>query len=65
MTKKIYLEPLKSLPDPSISYYSLAIAVKKYAKLISNFPDSVLFYWISLFCCKYFVRDCLSKQIFD
>ena len=31
---------------------------------ISKFYCSVQFYWISLFCSKYFIRDCLSKQAF-
>ena len=33
-------------------------------KQISNFSCPVQFHWISLFCSKYFVQDCLSKQNF-
>ena len=39
--------------------------LKKTQKQIPNFSFPVQFYWITLFCSKYFVRLSLSKQIFD
>ena len=38
--------------------------VKKHAKVDIKLSCPVQFYWISLFCSKYFAQDCLSKQIF-
>ena len=38
--------------------------LKNTQKQIPNFSFPVQFYWITPFCSKYFVRDCLSKQIF-
>ena len=37
---------------------------KNTRKQISNFSCLIKFYWISLFCSKYFVQDYLSKQSF-
>ena len=42
---------------------TLRIAVKNTQKQIPNFSFLVQFSWITPFCSKCFVRDCLSKQI--
>ena len=38
---------------------------KRRQNQISKFPVSAQFYWISLLCPNYFVREFLIRQIFD
>ena len=38
--------------------------LKNTQKYISDFSSPIEFHWNSLFCSKYFVQDCLSKQSF-
>ena len=55
---------LETRPSTQYSLQKLN-AAKKRAKLDITFLKPCPFYCISLLCAKYFVQDCLSKQIFD